>query len=235
MFYAHPVGGGRTGVTESRRSASERRRYDSPLRAKRAVETRTALVDAATTLFVSRGWAKTGMREVAQLAGVAVETLYSHFPSKRALLDAVVDRAVVADDATVPVAGREDFAAIGRGRRTDRVAALAALLADIHERTAPFARLLREAATSDAEIAEVLRATRERQRRDVEAGVTLILGRAPTARERDGVWALLSPEVYLLLVDGSGWSIDDYRTWVAATLSSVLPRSSREKESGDGR
>lgn len=228
------MGGVRTGAKGMGRSTSDRRRYDSPLRAKRAVETRAGLVEAATTLFVSQGWAKTGMREVAQLAGVAVETLYSHFASKRALLDAVVDHAVVGDDAPIPVVGREEFVAIGRGRRTDRVAAAAALLADIHERTAPFARLLREAATSDAEIAEVLRATRERQRRDVEAGLTLILGRAPTARERDGVWALLSPEVYLLLVDGSGWSIDEYRTWVADTLSSVLPRSSREKESGDG-
>lgn len=207
------------------RSASDRRRYDSPLRAQRAVETRAGLVDAATTLFVSQGWAKTGMREVAQLAGVAVETLYSHFASKRALLDAVVDRAVVGDDAQIPVAGRDEFAALGRGRRADRVAAAAALLADIHERTAPFARLLREAATSDAEIAEVLRATRERQRRDVEAGLTLIMGRAPTARERDGVWALLSPDVYLLLVDATGWSIDEYRTWVTDTLRSVLPRS----------
>jgi AcrR family transcriptional regulator len=183
------------------------------------------VVDAATTLFVSQGWAKTGMREVAQLAGVAVETLYSHFPSKRALLDAVVDRAVVGDDAPIPVAGREEFAAMGRGRRAERVSVAATLLAGIHQRTAPFAKLLRDAATSDDEIAEVLRATRERQRTDVEAGLALILGRTPTAHERDGIWALLSPEVYLLLVDGSGWSIDEYRTWVAETLASRLPRS----------
>lgn len=207
------------------RSTSDRRRYDSPLRAKRALETRAGLLDAATALFVSQGWARTGMRDVAQLAGVAVETVYSHFPSKRALLDAVVDRAVAGDDAPIPVADRDEFVAIGRGRRPERIAAAAAMLASIHQRTAPFARLLREAAISDTEIAEVLRATRERQRRDVEAGLALIVGRVPTARERDGVWALLSPEVYLLLVDESGWSMEEYRTWVASTLSSVLPRS----------
>lgn len=165
------------------------------------------------------------MRDVAQRAGVALETLYSHFSSKRALFDAVIDRAVVGDDARVAVADRAEFAALGRGRRVERIAAAAALLSDIHRRTAPFARLVREAATSEAEIAQVLAATRERQRQDVEAGLALILGRPPTARERDGVWALMSPEVYLLLIDGSGWSIDEYRTWVADTLSSVLPRS----------
>lgn len=207
------------------RSTSDRRRYDSPLRAKRAKETRTGLVEAASTLFTTRGWAKTGMRDIAQLAGVAVETLYSHFASKRTLLDAVVDRAVVGDAEPIPVAQRAEFLAIGIGKRTGRIAAAASLLTGIHERTAPFARLLREAATTDAEIAEVLRATRERQRRDVEAGLRLIIGRTPTAHERDGAWALLSPEVYLLLVDESGWSIDEYRSWVSEALTSVLPRS----------
>lgn len=214
-----------TASSEAGRSATDRRRYDSPLRAKRAEETRAALLDAATERFTRHGWASTGMRDVARGAGVAVETLYSHFASKRALLDAVIDRAVVGDSAPVPVAGRAEFLELGRGGRAQRIAAAASLLAGIHERTGPFAKLIREAATSDAEIAEVLRATRERQRQDVEAGLALILERPPTASERDGVWAVLSPEVYLLLVQESGWSIDQYREWVSEMLASVLPRS----------
>jgi AcrR family transcriptional regulator len=195
------------------------------LRAKRAAETRAGVVDAATALFTTQGWARTGMREIAQLAGVAVETLYSHFPSKRTLLDAVIDRAVMGDAEPIPVAQRAEFLALGRGRRTARIAAAASLITGIHERTAPFARLLREAATTDTEIAEVLRDTRERQRRDVEAGLALVVGRTPTVSERDGAWALLSPEVYLLLVDESGWTADEYRTWVTDTLANVTPRS----------
>lgn len=204
--------------------AADGRRYESPLRAQRARETRAALLEAATTLFIEQGWARTGMRDVAKRAGVAVETLYSHFSSKRVLLDAVVDEAVTGDAEPIPVAERAEFLALGRGRRSERIAAAATLVTDVHRRTAPFARLLREAASSDAEIDEVLRATRERQRLDVEAGVALVIGRAPTTRERDGAWALLSPEVYLLLT-GSGWSDDEYRAWVAETLASVLPRS----------
>jgi AcrR family transcriptional regulator len=194
------------------------------LRAQRAQETKAALVTAATELFTTRGWANTGMREVAQHAGVAVETLYSHYSGKRQLLDAVVDRAVTGDDEPVAVADRPGFLAIGRGPRHGRIAAAAALVAAIHDRTAPFAKLLREAATTDQEIAEVLRATRERQRRDVAAGVELIIGRVPSDDERDGVWAILSPEIYLLLVQESGWSLDRYERWLAATLARVLPR-----------
>ena len=201
------------------------RRYDSPLRAQRAAETKVALISAATELFVANGWAATGMRDVARVAGVAVETLYSHYPSKRALLDAVVDQAAAGDDAPVAVAERPGFRAMGRGRRADRIAAAAAVAAAVNARTAPFARLIRDAAVGDPEIAGVLRATRERQRADVAAGVGLILGRAPTDAERDGVWALVSPEVFLLLVYETGWSVEDYERWLTETLARILPRT----------
>ena len=46
--------------------------------------------------------------------------------------------------------------------------------------------------------------------------------------ERDGVWALTSPEVFLLLVESSGWTVDQYEAWMAETLDRVLPRSSSE-------
>ena len=204
---------------------SPRRRYDSPLRAKRAEETRAALIATATELFTTKGWANTGMREVAREAGVAVETLYSHYSSKRKLLDAVVDHAVMGDDEPVAVADRPEFLAIGQGRRADRIAAAAALVAAVHDRTGPFAKLIREAATTDDEIAEVLRATRERQRKDIEAGLGLILGRPPSDDERDGMWAILSPEIYLLLVQESGWSPERYERWLAEMLARALPRA----------
>ncbi len=92
-----------------------RRRYQSPLRARRAAETRDALLTAAHQLFVTRGWLATGMRDVAAEAGVATETVYAYFSSKRDLFKAVVDVAVVGDDLPVPVAERPEFAAIGRG------------------------------------------------------------------------------------------------------------------------
>lgn len=212
-------------ATESgARARQGKRPYASPLRARRAAETKALLIRTATGLFTERGWVGTGMRDVAKEAGVAIETLYSHYPSKRKLLDAVVDQAVVGDDAPVAVAERPEFLALGRGRRAERIAAAASLITTIHERTAPFARLIREAATSDAEIAGVLRDTRERQRADIAAGLALILGRTPTVAERDGVWSILSLEVHDLLRRESGWSRDDYEQWVSETLARLLSR-----------
>ena len=210
-------------------AARSRRGYRSPLRARRAAETREALLGAAHRLFVTKGWVATGMRDVAAEAGVATETVYAYFSSKRALLQAVVDRAVVGDDRPMAVAERPEFAAMGDGPHGKRTAAAARLLAAIHGRTAAFAKVIREAAASDHEIADVLRATRERQRHDVATAAELIMGRSATEIERDGVWALTSPEVYLLLVEESGWTVERYETWMADTLERVIPRSPRER------
>ena len=206
-------------------AAKKPRRYDSPIRARRAQETRAALMDAASALFTTRGWAATGMRDVAETAGVAVETVYSHFSSKRVLLQAVMDVAVVGDEQASALAEREEFAALGQGPRSERLAAAAAVARAVHERTAGFAMVLREAAPGDEQIAEVLAATRGRQRQDIAAGTALILGRAPTTVEIDELWALLSPEVYILLVHETGWTPAAYESWAATMLERVVPRS----------
>lgn len=202
-----------------------RRRYRSQLREQQAEQTRRAVVQAARELFIANGWAATGMRDVAASAGVAVETVYSHFSSKRGLLRAVADTAVVGDDAAVPLAHRPEFLAMGVGGRASRISAAARLLTEIQLRTAPVAKLLREAAPADAEIAEMLRGTRDRQRIDVASALELILDRPPTAAERDGAWAIVSPEIYLLLVEESGWTPEQYESWSEATLDRVIPRS----------
>lgn len=168
------------------------------------------------------------MREVASDAGVAVETVYAHFSSKRGLLRAVMDIAVVGDEQALPVAERPDFAALGRGRRAERIRAAARFLVDVQQRTAGLAKVLREAAPADPEIAEMLRDTRERQRLDVARAVELIVGRRPTTEERDGVWALSSPEVYLLLVDESGWSVEQYQQWVEQLFERAVPQAAQK-------
>lgn len=56
-----------------------------PLRERRKRRTRNALINAATELFFSQGYAETTLEEVAERAEVHVQTLYRHFPTKEAL------------------------------------------------------------------------------------------------------------------------------------------------------
>lgn len=199
------------------------RRYESPLRERRARETRDAVLAAATEQFLTKGWAGTGMRGIAAAAGVAVETVYSHFPSKRALFDAVVDISVVGDEEPVPLADRPEFTDLGTGRRSDRIAAAARLLTVVHGRTSGFAKVLREAASGDEQIDEVLRATRRRQRRDIDAATALIVGRPVASATVDELWVVLSADTYLMFLEEAGWTPDQYEAWAAATIDHLLP------------
>jgi AcrR family transcriptional regulator len=177
---------------------------------------------AAGRLFAERGWAATGMRDVAAAAGVAVETVYANFGSKADLLLASVDAAVVGDAEEVALADRPEFAALGVGTPSARASAAARLTLSIQRRTAGLHKALTQAAGADAEMAGRRRADEERRRITVEQGAVLVAGRPVTARERDGLWAALSAEVYELLTDLSGWSDEDYQDWVTETVSRLL-------------
>ena len=63
-----------------------------PRRRADAERNHAAIVEAALALFAERPEAT--MAEVAASAGVGRVTLYAHFPSRHALLEAVVDRAI---------------------------------------------------------------------------------------------------------------------------------------------
>lgn len=60
-----------------------------PLREKRKQETHEALIHAAETLFLERGFGHVTMEEVAAQAGMHVQTVYRHFPSKMDLAVAI--------------------------------------------------------------------------------------------------------------------------------------------------
>ncbi|WP_380283662.1 TetR/AcrR family transcriptional regulator [Kitasatospora purpeofusca] len=63
---------------------------DRPLRAD-AARNRAKLLDAATAVFAARG-VGVPTEEIARAAGVGVGTLFRHFPTKEALLEAVMVR-----------------------------------------------------------------------------------------------------------------------------------------------
>ena len=114
---------------------------------------------------------------------------------------------------------------MGRGSRAARLKAAAGFVTAVELRTGPIAKVLREAAPADAEIAQMLRELHERQRRDVAAGMELVMGRRPTDTERDGMWAVLSHEVGHLLLEELGWTAQQYETWIEETLARLIPRS----------
>ena len=67
---------------------------------------RAAVVDAARTLFLERGYGATTIEAISALSDVPPATVYRLFSSKRGILKALLDVSIVGDDEAVPLADR---------------------------------------------------------------------------------------------------------------------------------
>lgn len=198
--------------------------YHSPLRAKQAAETRQTIVNAAITLFGERGWAATTLPMVAAEAGTAVDTIYSAFGSKSGLLMAAIDVAIAGDDDPTAMVDRPELALFAKGRRLERLRTGVQFTIGVYARSIPILKALQEAAASD-EAARARLAKYDDDRRNVMvAGLALILGRPAPDELVDAIWALVSPEVYMMLTEGRGWSIAHTEAWLVDMSSAAFDK-----------
>lgn len=221
---ADPRDAGATAGGPARRTpaAGGRRAYRSARRQEQATETRALVVAAATSLFSERGWAMTGMRDVAASAGVSVETVYANFRSKSELLLTAIDVGVVGDTDPVPLSQRPEYAALATGSFGDRVATAARLLTVINSRGRGLHRALYEAAGGDARIEAALHRLELRRRDNIADAAALVTGGPVGDDVLDQLWALLSSHTFSLFTHIAGRSVQEYERWLATTIATVL-------------
>src|SRR3954469_19149150 len=92
-----------------------RRPYRSAKREAAALQTRARIRDAAETLFLRDGYARTSMKAIAAQAGVSEKTMYLPSASRAKLLRQVIGAAARGDEAPATLAERSDWRAIVRG------------------------------------------------------------------------------------------------------------------------
>ena len=187
-------------------------------------------MDAAARRFVERGYLGTTMEAIADSAGVAVQTVYYVFGTKRNVLASVLDVQIAGNADTVPVARQtwvDEIAAVPHAHAALEL--LAERAVGILARAAPIYDVVRRAA-SDPEIAELLTANRAARRSDQRRLIEL-LGAAGHLRPgldvetaADILYGLLNEEVFLLLTADCGWSTEQFGRWVTAVLVHELVR-----------
>ncbi len=199
-----------------------RRKYNSTRRSLQAAQTREDVLAAAIRLFSAHGWAGTTIAGIAADAGVAVETIYSGFGSKKALLRAAMDVAVVGDAEPIPFADRPYTKRMAEGTFGERVDAAVEITADVHERSAGVWSALIEAAAADPEI-DGWRQELERGRRiEVARSVRAVLGTDVDEITIDLAWAMVGPEVYLKVTTDLGRSRKGYETFLREGFSRLI-------------
>ena len=190
---------------------------------------RRAVLDAARTLFLERGYGATTIEGISSASAIPQATVYRLFSSKKGILKALIDTSVAGDDQPVPVAERSHVRPLlDATRPEDSLARLAAVSVDINTRTAPIYRILVSAASSDPDAAAILDEL-TRQRQEGQGRVAMALARAKVLRAGlrardagDVIHALASPELYHLLVIDRAWSAQRYEQWLAEALTGQL-------------
>lgn len=210
---------------------SERRTYRSEVRSRRARATRRAIVEAATGLFVARGYAETTLDAVAAAAGVSRRTVVNAVGGKAALLALAWDYTLVGDDEPVPLADRPAVLAIlASSDPEESVRLWAAMVVDVEARAAPIGRVLEAAADVDADAAGlVAKADVERLdgARAFAEHLAALDGLGPgvtVPRAADAFWALDDGRLYRRLVLDRGWSAADFTDWLTTQARACTGR-----------
>lgn len=207
----------------------KRRPYESPKRRAQAEETRRQIMESARGLFLERGYVGTTIDAIAAGAGVASETVYAAFKTKRALLWRLLEVGAAGDEAPIPVQQRPWVRTLRReSDPVERARILARAAREVMDRSADLLIVLRDAAAADPELAttwdEVNRLMLEDHAQFVRALARGVGFRKPldAAAARDIFWTLAGPEVYQRLVRNRGWSPDRYESWLAGMLRDQL-------------
>jgi AcrR family transcriptional regulator len=212
-------------------------------RRERARATERRIVRAAYTLFCDQGYADTTMAQVAEAAGVAVQTVYFTFHTKAALLARAYQLAVGGEHEPRIPQQQPWYAAMVS--EPDLVRALRHLVTGVGEilrRVTPLYLVARVTADSDPDTARVL-ASSEKLRADGYRGALELLHAKAELRpgltlERatDVLLLLLGRDAYHALVDERGWSHEEWVNWtVSAVTEQIFGRQSQGPEDeGDG-
>ena len=201
-----------------------KRSYRSPRRQAQAESTRRDIAAAARRLFVAQGYGAATIQAIAREAGVAVQTVYAAFGTKRAILFALLDQMVADAD----LSRLEEDTRVAEGDPRRQLRARVAFASRLYAGAGDLIRVAQAAAAVEPDLAAMVHEGESRRRRAV-AGVVRAWQRdgalADGVDEREAVdlvWALLGPDVFRLFVTDRGWSRRRLEQWQFDTLERQL-------------
>lgn len=203
------------------------RRYSSAVRDEQAARTRAAILDAASDLFLERGYARTTMQDIAELAGVARDTVHAVFGSKARVLTALIDVRLVPDGSVANVTQRPDAQAVkDEVDQRRQIELFATFITAISTELRPVFEILRTASAVEPEMGRVFEEMDRFRMQNMQTYAKWIAARGPlrvtTKRAGEIIWTLASPDVARMLCDELGWTQAQHARWLSDTLTRTL-------------
>jgi AcrR family transcriptional regulator len=207
-------------------SDEKKRSYHSHVRQRQAEEKRRCILEAARSLFESRGYAATTLEAIAELALVSPKTIAAVFGSKRALLAEVINPDAFSTPVKLLI---EELRATEDPLR--QVSLVAQITRQAYEPLVSSLELLRTAGAVAPELADLAQQVEERRRQN-QARLIASLHEQGVLRPglsfeeaADVLWALTSYDHYRMLVVERHWEPARYETWLVQLLIEHLLQS----------
>lgn len=215
-------------------SGTVKRPYDSTRRQEQAQGTRRRIIVAARDLLVRQGYGKTTIVQIAEAAGVAVETVYGAFRNKATLLRHVWYVDFRGDEDDIPLYDRDEMQAIlAEGDLATRVRRHAVFVTATNRRMSGLVDMLTGAAASEPAAAAML-AEWAARRIDVAtryARAAADTGQLAVSEDhcRDVLFATMDGALWQRLVVERGWTDAQYADWLGRLWVDlfVAPTSTR--------
>lgn len=195
-------------------------------RRERAERTRRRILDAAYDLFCAHGYEATTMQQIADAAGVAVQTVYLRFRTKDHLLSELEDVVILGGQPTSRLL-RQPWVQQLRAERDPRraLALFVEVDCEIKQRTGPFVAAVGRALPTDPGTVAAREAGRDQffgllvdrldELRALRPGIN-------RSRALDIMRAIDTFEGYVELTFRRGWTPDEYARWFQDLLTQQL-------------
>jgi AcrR family transcriptional regulator len=183
---------------------------------------------AAYTLFCEQGYAATTMAQIAEAAGVAVQTVYFTFHTKPALLSRAYEVAVGGEPPIIPEQQPWYAEMVAEPDVTVALRAFVTGSGEIMRRVTPLYFAAQSAADADADAARVMAFHENGRAGGYRDSLELLRTKAEfrpglsLERATDLLLLFVGPDVYHALVDGRGWSHDEWIEWAVSSVAEQI-------------
>lgn len=206
-----------------------KRKYDSTRRKAQARDTRNQIIASARMLFIQNGYDGTTIDAIAETASVSSETIYAIFGNKRKILWQLLDVSIGGDDQPIKLMDRSGPQSVLANTNPKlQILMFSKDITEILARAAPIFEILRTAAKTDEELNQLMHNMLTQRMANMTSVVESIAKNGGLRKELDidsaarTVWAITSPEVFLLMIRDQHFSKEMFCQWLETNLTRLL-------------
>jgi len=198
-------------------------------RRERAKATQRRIVKAADKLFSEQGYVGTTMAQVAEAAGVAVQTVYFAFNTKAALLSRAYQLAVGGEPEPRVPQEQPWYAAMAvEPGILPALRHLVTGVGEIMRRVTPLYLIARVAADEDPDAARMMAVNQELRANGYKEALELLRAKAEfrpgltLERATDLLLLFVGMDAYDTLVNSRGWSHEEWVDWTVSVVAEQI-------------